>query len=99
MIKDSKSISVEGFKTKDEFNKWLIEQGEREPNDNVLKTFKWFLMKVEQADKSRPADIKDINILEKYAKKVIDKKIMSEKNVIRFICQAQEIELEERNIE
>ena len=44
--------------TQEELSKWLEEQEKNEPNENVLKTFKWFLMKIEKADKNK--DYKDI---------------------------------------
>ena len=94
MIEISKNISVDGFDTKEEFDKWLDEQEKNETNENVLKTFKWFLMKIEKTDKNKPANIRDCNALEKYANKVIKRKLMSENSVIKYIAQA--IESEER---
>ena len=68
------------------------EQEKNEPNENVLKTFKWFLMKIEKADKNKKANYKDCDALEKYANKVIKRKLMSEKSVIKYIIQALESE-------
>ena len=92
MIEISKNISVDGFDTKEELSKWLEEQEKNEPNENVLKTFKWFLMKIEKADKNKKANYKDCDALEKYANKVIKRKLMSEKSVIKYIVQAIETE-------
>lgn len=78
--------------TQEELSKWLDEQEKNEPNENVLKTFKWFLMKIEKADKNKKANYKDCDALEKYANKVIKRKLMSEKSVIKYIIQALESE-------
>ncbi len=91
MIKVSERITIEGFDTKEEFEKWLKEQEDIEPNENVLKMFKWFLKKIEKADKNKSANLKDCDSLEKYANKVIARKLMSRENVIKYIAQAQEI--------
>ena len=80
--------------TQEELSKWLEEQEKNEPNENVLKTFKWFLMKIEKADKNKKANYKDCDALEKYANKVIERKLMSEKSVIKYITQALESEEE-----
>ena len=92
MVQISKNVSIEGFDTKEEFDKWLEEQNENEPNENVLKTFKWFLIKIEKADKNKKANYKDCDALEKYANKVIKRKLMSENSVIKYITQAIEAE-------
>ena len=78
--------------TQEELSKWLEEQEKNEPNENVLKTFKWFLIKIEKADKNEKANYKDCDALEKYANKVIKRKLMSEKSVIKYIVQAMETE-------
>ena len=88
MIEISKNISVDGFDTKEEFSKWLNEQEQEEPNENVLKTFRWFLIKIEKADKNKDANMKNCESLEKYANKVIDKKLMSIDNVLKYMGQA-----------
>lgn len=80
--------------THEELSKWLEEQEKNEPNENVLKTFKWFLMKIEKADKNKKANYKDCDALDKYANKVIERKLMSEKSVIKYITQALESEEE-----
>lgn len=90
MIEISKKISIEGFETKKEFEKWLTDQEKLEPNASVLKTFKWFLMKIEQADKNKVANIKECDALEKYANKVIERKLMSQDKVIEYVRQALE---------
>lgn len=94
MVQISKNVSIEGFDTKEEFDKWLEEQNKNEPNENVLKTFKWFLIKIEKADKNKKANYKDCNILEEYANKVIDRKLMSKNSVVKYIVQALESEEE-----
>ena len=76
----------------EELSKWLEEQEKNEPNENVLKTFKWFLIKIEKADKNKKANYKDCDALEKYANKVIKRKLMSENSVIKYIVQAIEAE-------
>ena len=78
--------------TQEELSKWLDEQEKNEPNENVLKTFKWFLMKIEKADKNKKANYKDCDALEKYANTVIKRKLMSEKSVLKYITQALESE-------
>ena len=78
--------------TQEKLSKWLEEQEKNEPNENVLKTFKWFLMKIEKADKNKKANYKDCDALDKYANKVIERKLMSEKSVIKYITQALESE-------
>lgn len=90
MIKFSEKIKIEGFNTKEEFNRWLEEQEKIEPNENILKTFKWFLMKIEKEDKNKVANLKDCDSLEKYANKMIDRKLMSKDDVIKYIVQALE---------
>lgn len=90
MIKISENIMMEGFDTKEELEKWIKEQEEIEPNESVLKTFKWFLMKVENADKNKKASLRDCESLEKYANKVIERNLMSKDNVIKYIVQAFE---------
>lgn len=90
MVEISDKLSVDGFENKEEFDKWLKEQEEKEPNENVLKTFKWFLIQVEQADKSKPANIQDFNSLDKYAAKVIDRKLMTADKVMKYIAQAMQ---------
>lgn len=93
MIQVSKNISIEGIDTKEELDKYLEKQEKEEPNSNVLKMFKWFLMKIERADKNKEPIWKDICGLDKYANKVIERKLMKEQDVINFICQAQGIEV------
>lgn len=92
MVKISENIIMEGFDTREELDEWIKEQEKIESNENILKTFKWFLMKVEKADKNKKANIKDCEALEKYANKVIERKLMSKDNVIKYIVQAQELE-------
>lgn len=91
MIKISENVTMEGFDTREELDEWIREQEKIEPNESVLKTFKWFLMKVEKADKNKKASIRDCEALEKYANKVIERNLMSKDNVIKYIVQALEI--------
>ena len=90
MIEITKNISVDGFETKEEFEKWLKEQEKIESNENVLKMFKWFLIKIEKADKNKPANLKDCDLLDKYANKVIERKLMNIENVCKYVRQAVE---------
>lgn len=92
MVEISKNISIEGIDTKEELDKYLEKQEKEEPNSNVLKMFKWFLMKIERADKNKEPIWKDIDGLDKYANKVIERKLMKEQDVINFVYQAQESE-------
>ena len=88
MIEISKNISIEGFDTKEEFDEWLKEQEKKEPNENVLKMFKWFLIKIENANKKEKANFKDCDNLDLYANKIIERKLMTIDNVIKYIGQA-----------
>lgn len=90
MIEISDNIFIEGFGDKKEFDKWLEEQENIEPNENILKMFKYSLMKLEKDAKENIYNEKHINLLEKYSKKVIERRLMKEKDVIKFIGQAQE---------
>lgn len=89
MVEISKNISVEGFENKEKFNKWLKEQEEIEPNENILKSFKYFLIQLEEDAKKNVYNENHCNAIDKYASKMIARKIMSEENVINFIRQAQ----------
>lgn len=62
-------------------------------NVNILKNFKELLIKIEQADKDKEANFDDCILLEKYAKEIIDRKLMSEKNVMKYVLQAQSIDI------
>ncbi len=65
-------------------------------NENILKKFKDLLIKIEQADKNKEANFEDCVLLEKYAKEIVDKRLMSEKNVMKYVLQAQEIDIMEQ---
>ena len=91
MIQISKNIKVDGFESKEEFEKWLKEQEKIEPNKNVLKTFKYFLMLLEEDAKNNEYNKFHIEALEQYAKKMIDRKIMKKEDVIKFISKAQNL--------
>lgn len=62
-------------------------------NADLLKNFKELLVKIEQADKNKEADFGDCILLEKYAKEIVDRRLMSEKNVIKYVLQAQGIDI------
>ena len=94
MTQTESRISVEGFENQQDFDRWLKEQEENEPNENVLKTFKWFLMKLEEDVKSNTYNQVHCDAIDKYAMKMIHRKLMSEKDVMKFVCQAQCIEVE-----
>lgn len=85
MIEISKNMKVEGFTNKKDFDLWIKKQERHEPNENILKTFKWYLMQVEDGVNNCIYNQKHIDALDKYAVKMIDRKIMSEDNVIKFI--------------
>ena len=87
MIQISKNVTVDGFETKEEFEQWLKEQ--KESNKDILKIFKWNLMQLEEDTEEQIYNKEHWDSVDKYAKKVIDKKIMSEESVIKFIGQAQ----------
>ena len=83
------------FEKQQDLESWLKEQEDTEPNESVLKTFKWFLMKLEDDVRNNTYNKKNCDAIDKYSIKMINRKIMTEKNVIKFLCQAQEIEREE----
>lgn len=87
MIEISKNITVDGFETKEEFEKWLKEQ--KESNKEILKIFKWSLMQLEKDTENQIYDKEHWDRLDIYARKIIDKKIMSEESVMKFIEQSQ----------
>lgn len=62
-------------------------------NTDLLDNFKNLLIKIDQADKNKEADFDDCILLEKYAKEIIDRKLMSEKNVMKYVLQAQGIDV------
>ena len=62
-------------------------------NADLLKNFKELLIKIDQADKNKEADFNDCILLEKYAKEIIDRKLMSEKNVMKYVLQSQGIDV------
>lgn len=79
------------IKNNKEFNDWLKEQEKIEPNENILKTFKYFLMQLEEDVKNNTYNKIHCDAIDKYAVKVIDRKIMSEDKVIRFVMEAQDL--------
>lgn len=91
MIKINERISVDGFDSREEFNQWLRQQERNEPNSNVLKTFKYFLIQLEEDTKNNIYDKQHCDAVDKYAAKVIQRKLMSEENVIKYIREAQNI--------
>lgn len=70
---------------------WLKEQEENEPNENVLKTFKWFLMKLEEDVRNNTYNKAHCDVIDKYAMKMVKRKLMKEADVIEYVCQAQNI--------
>lgn len=62
-------------------------------NADLLKKFKESLIKIEQADKNKEANFDDCILLEKYAKEIVDRRLMSEKNVMKYVLQAQGIDV------
>ncbi len=89
MIEISENIEVGGFDTKEKFEKWLKEQNKNESNKDILKIFKWSLMQLEKDTENKIYNKANWNRVDKYAKKVIEKEIMNEENVIKFIQEAQ----------
>lgn len=87
MIQISKNVTVDGFETKEEFDKWLKEQ--KESNKDILKIFKWSLMQLEEDAENQIYNKEHWDRVSRYAVKVIEKKIMSEENVIKFIQESQ----------
>lgn len=87
MIQISKNVTVDGFETKEEFDKWLKEQ--KESNKDILKIFKRSLMQLEEDAENQIYNKEHWDRVSRYAVKVIEKKIMSEENVIKFIQESQ----------
>ncbi len=87
MIQISKSVTVDGFETKEEFDKWLKEQ--KESNKDILKIFKWSLMQLEEDTEKNIYKKEHWDRVDTYAIKVMQNKLMSEGNVIKFIQQSQ----------
>lgn len=88
MIEISKNIIVEGFENKEEFEQWLKEQEKQEPNEIVLKIFKWSLKELEENTSNYIYNKTDWDRVSKYAVKMINRKIMSEDKIIEFIREA-----------
>lgn len=88
MIKVSDRITVDGFESKQEFDKWLKEQFDNIPNSELLKGFKWFLMQTEEDAKNNTYNQVHIDSLDKYSMKMIERKLMSVENITKFIRQA-----------
>lgn len=88
MIEISKNITVEGFEDKEEFEKWLKEQEETESNEIILKIFKWSLKELEDNMNNYIYNKSDWDRVDKYAVKMINRKLMSEDKVIEFIKEA-----------
>lgn len=88
MIEISKNITVEGFENKEEFEKWLKEQEETESNEIILKIFKWSLKELEDNMNNYIYNKSDWDRVDKYAVKMINRKLMSEDKIIKFIKEA-----------
>lgn len=82
-------IKIEGFKNEKEFQEWLKEQDKNEPNENVVKTFKWFLMKLENEAQNNVYNKCTHETVNKYAQKMLDRKLMNREKIIDFIYKAQ----------
>lgn len=89
MLQISKNISVSGFENQQTFDDWLKEQDKQMPKSVILKMFKWFLMMLEGNVKENKFDKKVMDGIDKYAIRVIENKIMSEEDVIKYIQEAQ----------
>ena len=74
--------------TDKETQEWLKEQFDNIPNSELLKHFKWFLMKLEEDVKDNIYNQNHINALDKYSMKMIERKLMSVENITKFIRQA-----------
>lgn len=88
MIEISKNITVEGFKNKEEFDRWLKEQEKTESNEIVLKIFKWSLKELEENTSKYIYNKNHWDRVDKYAVKMINRKIMSEDKIIEFVKEA-----------
>lgn len=91
MIEISKNMTIEGLNDKKEFREWLKEQERIEPNENVLKSFKYFLMQLEEDARNNTYNENHCKAIDKYAVKVIQRGLMREDNVIKFVRQAQNL--------
>ncbi len=88
MIQVSDRMYVDGFESKQEYEKWLKEQFDNIPNSELVKHFKWFLMQIENDVKENKYNQNHVNALDKYSMKMIERKLMSIENVTKFIRQA-----------
>lgn len=88
MIQVSDRITIDGFDNKQEIDKWLKEQFDNIPNSELIKHFKWFLMQVENDNKNDTYNKWHLDALEKYSKKVLERKLMATENIAKFIAQA-----------
>lgn len=88
MIKVSNRISIDGINNKQELDKWLKEQFDNISNSELLKGFKWFLMKIEEDVKNNTYNQTHIETLDKYSIKMMERKLMSVENITKFIRQA-----------
>ncbi len=82
-------IKIEGFKDEKELNAWLVEQDKNEPNENIVKTFKWFLMKLENEAQNNVYNRRTHEAVNKYAQKMLNRKLMNREKIIDFIFKAQ----------
>jgi hypothetical protein len=81
-------ITIDEFNNKQELDKWLKEQFDSIPNSELLKGFKWFLMKIEEDVKNNTYNQTHVDSLDKYSMKMIERKLMSIENITKFIRQA-----------
>lgn len=82
-------IKIEGFKDEKELNAWLVEQDKNEPNENIVKTFKWFLMKLENEAQNNVYNRRTHEAVNKYVQKMLNRKLMNREKIIDFIFKAQ----------
>lgn len=76
--------------TDEDTKEWLKKQFDDIPNSELLKHFKWFLIQLENDAKDNKYNQFHINAIDKYSLKMIERKLMSEENIIQFMRQAQE---------
>ena len=88
MIQISERMYVEGFDSRQEYEKWCKEQFDNIPNKELIKHFKWFLMQIENDVKENKYNQNHANSLDRYAMKIIERKLMTTENVAKFIRQA-----------
>ena len=89
-IKIAENITISGFDSIDEFKTWLGYQDKNCPNSVVVSLFKWFLMELEEGVAKGEIRQSVIDAVDKYAKLMIERKIMKEQDVYKFIYDAEQ---------